>query len=499
MTASHEPAHRETGDVLFKRHLYVAAAEAWRHWLELAEESRDPAQMIGPLNALTVLYTHRKEPEVALSLSDRAVDFLADGLASVWEFRTRLNRIGVLQELGRLDDALAEAHRAEMLLPEVKAPTLASGFWLEVCVIHYRRQEWVPMRRTAHLAEAAASRAGYELGQARATLNLGIAHQELGLLKLAERDLNRSLRMFERFDPSSVAYVRTELGRLQFARGNYAEALEQGRLALSALLLDVAALDKEEVAKLSSLFGTIFGGAGQRILGLKYHNRAAAYYSQLGLVADWRRATDAVAGLLTLPTAPIDTALKDESFKLDFLTNVLDLTDDIESVDPYLRGHSERVASLALILGQRVGLSDAQLYELNHAARLHDVGKVAVDAEILMKPGKLTESEYQRVKMHPVIGEEMLRPYALSASQLQAIRHHHERWGGGGYPDGIAGEQIPLLARIIAVADTYDAMTSNRVYRNALTHSEAIREMQLLAGEHLDPVLVRTFLAVHQV
>lgn len=494
-----EPVQRAIGEALFQRRLYVGAAEAWEHWLELALETDDPVRIIDPLNALTTLYMHRKEPEIALQFADQAAVYLEDGLPPTSEFRTRVGRIGLMHSLGRLDEAMAEAERVRRLLSTGTEPSLACRYWLEVAVNHSRRQEWAPMQAVAAEARRCAQVAVDRAGEARSLLRLGIAHQELGMLEAAERCLTEALTIFASLDPSAGAYVLTELGRLHHARGNLAAALQDGRRALSALLVNMAALDKEEVAKLSSLFGAIFAGSSQRNLALKYHNRAAAYYSQLGLVADWRRATDAVAALLTAPNRPMDPSLQEEAFRLDFLTSVLDLTDDIESVDPFLRGHSERVASLAQMIGRRIRLSEEQLHELSHAARLHDVGKVAVDAEILTKPGKLTEAEFQRVMLHPVIGEEMLKPYGLSPTLLSAIRHHHERWSGGGYPDGIAGEQIPLLARIIAVADTYDAMTSDRFYRSAYTHTEAMAEMQQMAGVHLDPTLVRCFVEMHAV
>jgi HD-GYP domain-containing protein (c-di-GMP phosphodiesterase class II) len=498
MNAAQHELHREIGDALFRRRLYVAAAEEWERWLALADETADPRLLAGPLNALTVLHLNRKEPEKAILYSNRAAR-LAGDLTPLWQVRIALNRIGVLAALGKLDEAMAEVERAEALLGEVSSSALAAGFWLQTCVVRFRRQEWVLMRRAANRAEESAQEAGYRPGEAKAVLNLGIAHLELGMTKLADRDLRRALRMLERYDKGSVAYARTELGRLSYIKGDRIAALEHGRLALTELFLDMATLDKEEVARLSGLFGGIFAAAGQRNPALKYQNRAAAYYSQLGLTADWRRATEAVAHLLSLPNLPVDHGPQEEAFRLDFLTAVLDLTDDLESVDPYLRGHSERVASLSQMVGRSLGLSEAQIHELTHAARLHDVGKVAVDADILLHPGRLTEVQYRRVMMHPVIGEEMMRPYALSPAQLAAIRHHHERWRGGGYPDGIMGEQIPLLARIIAVADAYDAMTSERVYRKALTHGEALSQLKRMAGKDLDPELVAVFLDLHRV
>ncbi|MDF2631370.1 MAG: metal dependent phosphohydrolase with sensor [Symbiobacteriaceae bacterium] len=136
---------------------------------------------------------------------------------------------------------------------------------------------------------------------------------------------------------------------------------------------------------------------------------------------------------------------------------------------------------------------------LNYAARLHDVGMVAVDAELLRRDGPLTEAERRRVGMHTVIGEEMLRPYGLPVEGLKAIRHHHEHYDGGGSPDGLKGDAIPLLARIITVVDVYDALTSERVYRGAMNHEQAAQELRSMAGCELDPVLVERFLALHDI
>lgn len=341
--------------------------------------------------------------------------------------------------------------------------------------------------------------AGNDSLAARAMTNLGIASLELGLYTEAEEQLHKALATSAAQDPAVIAHVSAELGRLYFLRGEHNEALTAGRNALSALVTGVSVFDKEVVAAVSRLFGSIFGTYGQRNLALKYLNRAAAYYSQLGLRADWQRATDAIGSLLSGPRQPARQQLVDEVQRLDFLTAVLDMTDDLESVDPYLRGHSERVASLAVILGEACELGQDSLLTLGLAAWLHDVGKVAVDAELLEKSGPLTESEMARLAMHSTIGEEMLRPYGLSPIGLKAIRHHHERFDGKGYPDKLHGQDIPIMARIISVVDAYDGFTSDRQGQPALSHVQAAERLRAMAGRELDPDLVERFLEMHSV
>ena len=170
------------------------------------------------------------------------------------------------------------------------------------------------------------------------------------------------------------------------------------------------------------------------------------------------------------------------------------LANAIEARDGYARGHSERVSRLAIAVGQRLGLPADSLGHLHRAARLHDIGKIATPDAILNKPEALTEAEWQIVRRHPTDGVEMLAGASLVAPALDAIRHHHERWDGAGYPLGVQGKQIPLLARIIAVADAYDAMTSARPYREPLDASEAVRELAAGRGKQFDPRCVDAML-----
>jgi HD-GYP domain-containing protein (c-di-GMP phosphodiesterase class II) len=164
----------------------------------------------------------------------------------------------------------------------------------------------------------------------------------------------------------------------------------------------------------------------------------------------------------------------------------------LEAQDPYLNGHSRRVARHATSVARMLGLPREQVARIAAAAAIHDVGKLGMPAEVLNKPGRLTEAEYEIVRRHPVKGSELVAP--LHDPELTAIvLHHHERIDGLGYPDGLAGEEIPLGARIVAVADTFDAVTSARPYRAASRHKEGLEVLERVAGTQLDPTVVRAF------
>jgi len=490
---------RKAGTVLLHRGLLIGARDQFQQWLEMAEASGDTLQTIQALLALTKVASSWGDLDGALHFQQRAVALVAAPVARREEkLRVYLNLMTLYTDMGRLDDARQALEQAEGLEPDRDA-RLGAAFWLNRSALCSRRQEWEAMREASERALILAEEAGDAAAGNRAVTNRGIAFLELGALDDAEKDLRAMLDLSGDMGSSELAYPYAELGRLHFLRGQYQEALEAGRLALGALLTDVAVLDKEEVARVSRLFGIIFATFGQRNLALKYLNRSAAYYSQLGLRAEWQRSTESIGQVLSGPVKPTRSQLQSEVHQLDFLTGVLDLTDDLESVDPYLRGHSERVANLAGVLGEAAELSAESLGTLSYAARLHDVGMITVDVELMHRPGPLSPAERRRLQMHSTIGEEMLRPYGLPELGLEAIRHHHEHYDGSGSPDGLTGEAIPLLARIVAVADVYDALTSERVYRGAMNHARAVEELRSMAGKELDPVLVERFIELHQI
>lgn len=168
-----------------------------------------------------------------------------------------------------------------------------------------------------------------------------------------------------------------------------------------------------------------------------------------------------------------------------------------ERRDSVTAGHCARLADLCVRLGRRLGLCTADLETLHWAGYLHDIGKVAIPDSILFKAGPLSDAEWDVMRTHTVEGEEICRPVAELAPVLPVIRHHHERWDGTGYPDRLKGEDIPLLARILQVADIYDALTAQRPYKRGMRHTEAVAILQqeALRGWR-DPVLVAAFAAM---
>jgi putative nucleotidyltransferase with HDIG domain len=172
------------------------------------------------------------------------------------------------------------------------------------------------------------------------------------------------------------------------------------------------------------------------------------------------------------------------------------LTRAIEARDAYTQGHSARVTTLAEEVARRLGWSAEQLATLRIGGPLHDIGKLAVSDEVLRKEGKLDPEEIDQIRQHPKIGARILLRMAALREAIPYVLYHHERWDGLGYPSGKAGEEIPVEARVLAVADAFDAMTSDRPYRRALSRDEALAEVERCAGTQFDPEIARVFLEV---
>ena len=185
-----------------------------------------------------------------------------------------------------------------------------------------------------------------------------------------------------------------------------------------------------------------------------------------------------------------------ESLISNFYGILKSLVNALEAKDLYTGKHSERVTRYATEVARILGCSAAQLESVQTVGYLHDIGKIGVGDSILNKPGPLTTDEYEIVKKHPVIGESIVSELGLSPEERSIIRHHHERWDGAGYPDGLTGEDIPLLARIVSVADAFDAMTSKRAYRNAMSHFESITELLKNRDKQFDPSALDAFLEI---
>jgi len=179
-----------------------------------------------------------------------------------------------------------------------------------------------------------------------------------------------------------------------------------------------------------------------------------------------------------------------------YLDTIRALAAAIDAKDPYTKGHSERVAEMSVALAQELNLSDRDIEDIEYTALLHDIGKIGIEDSILGKKGGLTSQEYEKIKEHTIMGANIIEPVDFLKNSYKAIYHHHERFNGDGYPDGIKEKDIPLFARIIAVADAYDAMSSDRPYRKKLNKDKILKELKNQSGKQFDPKVVKALFSV---
>jgi len=179
-----------------------------------------------------------------------------------------------------------------------------------------------------------------------------------------------------------------------------------------------------------------------------------------------------------------------------YLDTIRALAAAIDAKDPYTKGHSERVAETSVALAQELNLTDKDIENIEYTALLHDIGKIGIADNILGKNSSLTDKEFDKIKEHPVMGAKIVEPVDFLKNSYEAIYHHHEKYNGAGYPDGLKEKDIPLLSRIIAVADAYDAMGSDRPYRKKLSKDKILKELKDQAGKQFDPEIVKVLISV---
>jgi HD-GYP domain-containing protein (c-di-GMP phosphodiesterase class II) len=201
-------------------------------------------------------------------------------------------------------------------------------------------------------------------------------------------------------------------------------------------------------------------------------------------------------GLARQAKLAITNASNYEGLERTFVTTVEALANALEANDEYTSTHARWISDLSLRVGTQLGLGDETLKRLELGALLHDIGKIGVPSGILLKPGRLSAAERAIMEMHPVLGERIIAPIDRLQEVRSIVRHCHERWDGRGYPDGLAGADIPLEARIIFVCDAYHAMTTDRPYRRRLSHPEAVRRLREGSGSQFDPRVVDACLGV---
>ncbi|MFA5100392.1 MAG: HD domain-containing phosphohydrolase [Candidatus Omnitrophota bacterium] len=181
---------------------------------------------------------------------------------------------------------------------------------------------------------------------------------------------------------------------------------------------------------------------------------------------------------------------------LTYFNTISTLVLTLETRDPFTQGHTERVTKYALLIGAEMGLSAEDINTLRYASEIHDIGKISIPDFILNKPGKLNKLERHMIELHPVKGAQIIGPLEFLKQVIPIVRHHHERFDGTGYPDGLKSAKIPLMARILACADSYDAMISDRPYKEKMSLRQAIREIKSNAGKQFDPSVAALFIKI---
>ena len=190
-----------------------------------------------------------------------------------------------------------------------------------------------------------------------------------------------------------------------------------------------------------------------------------------------------------------NTRLLDD-MKNSFMSSILSLASALEAKDPYTRGHSNRVAAYSTIIARKIGLDENRVEFIRQLALLHDIGKIGISDTIINKQGRLTEDEFSAVKLHPLVSLNIIKPLMAYNSEIYLVKSHHERYDGLGYPEGLSGQDIPIEARIMAVADSFDAMTSDRPYRSAMTKEDAIKEIEKNKGRQFCPSVADVFINI---
>ena len=319
------------------------------------------------------------------------------------------------------------------------------------------------------------------LGDVEARILLEVNRSELyiarGDFPTARDACLKALRMSEESgDSHALGEIHKHLGTVSRELGEYVRGEQHFESA------DVLARERGDVllsAETARERGELYRRQGRNREALQQLNRAHRLFTELRAkreIADLNRRT---AGL--------------ERYFLDVVRH---WGESIESKDQYTQGHCERVADISCALGARAGMDSRELFWFRIGAMLHDVGKLIIPPEVLNKPGKLTPDEWILVQRHPVAGVEMLSDIDFPGDIVDIVRSHHERWDGTGYPDRLAKEHIPRSARILCIADVYDALTSRRSYKNAVSHDKAMAIMREGAGTQFDPELFNLFEAL---
>jgi putative nucleotidyltransferase with HDIG domain len=485
--------------------------------------------------ALSVL-PPRSEPGLAARIMRRIARCHIDDA----EFEAALDTLNAARAVGEQDgDRSAVAHAvnlmgvaegqrgrlaaAESLYVEARTTAEAAGDALAVAMVSQNQGILANIR-----GDYAAARAHYEsslgvyegLGRddqiARLLINLGMLHTDLEDWRAAESAFGQALaRSRAMGDLGSALQAQSNRVELYLARRRFRTAKRICRSVLHEAAagaehaqwmgetykhLGVVYRETGELTEAAQYFQRALGEAQRRedqLLEAETLRESAVLHRREGRTQETLMALNRAHELFTALAAKrevIDIARRRQTLEEDFLELVRNWGNSIESKDRYTQGHCERVADVACLLARDAGVGDDVLLWFRMGALLHDVGKVMIPESVLNKPGELSEDEWVVMREHPVVGERLVADAHFPLEVLPMIRHHHERWDGNGYPDRIARESIPYWARILCIADVYDALTTARSYRQAFSPAAALTIMRGDSGRAFDPALLEIFL-----
>lgn len=496
-------------------------AGAWDEALARYEDARLELQAAGdPRRACEVLRwigrVHRERGEFGAakeryeaSLAAAEASGLRDQMAAA------LNCLGILQQArGEMGEAEMLYWSARELAEEIADHRLAAMVDQNLGTLANTRGDLEEALDRYRSALDRFRALGDDLATAWVLNNMGMRFADLGDWDSAERCYDEA---FERADRQRDAAT---LGTIDLNRAEL--SLKRGRLGSARDCCDRAfeifgrAGSKSGQAEANKFYGALYRAMEKRHLAASHLALAAQLAQACGdrlleaesecerarLHADEDQNREALVCLnrahRLFEQIQARREAQDVEHELDrlegtYLEIVKTWAEEIESKDRYTAGHCERVADYTCALAGAVGVGGRDLTWLRMAALLHDVGKTSVPAEVLNKPGKLSADEWALMRRHTIVGDEIVTALDFPRDVRSVVRHHHEWWDGGGYPDGLAGEAIPLTARIVCIADVYDALTSARSYRPALSHEETLRVMGRDAGRVFDPNLFQVF------
>ena len=465
---------RAIGNVHYARGDLEQARDVFTVSLAIAEASALPEQTVPALNCLAVVEQFCGEIGEAEKLYTRARE-LADGLGDERRAAMIEQNLGTLANVrGDARAALHRYHAAFERFERLGDPLAATRVLNNLGMAYVDLESWESAEECFREASARA-----DLLADRDTLGtIEVNRTELrlrrGQYEEAKRSCDRAFDIFSRLESKTgIAETSKFYGAIARATGKLETAKTHLSLATGLARLCGDRLLEGEVERELALVHLEEGKDREVVRCL---NRAHRHFSEL-------RATHEV----------VDIERRLDRLEETYLEAARRWAEAVDAKDPFTAGHSERVAGYACRLARAAGITGRELTWLRMGALLHDVGMLDVPAEMLTRPGRLTEPERTMIRSHAEYGDRLLRELDFPWDIRPMVRSHHERWDGDGYPDGLRGEQIPLIARIVALAEVYDALTSARAYRPARTPAEALVVMEAEAGRASDPRLFSLF------